>query len=38
MMVDQAKTMQEAAKKVAEDVSKPVKTVSEKAMTEIKVA
>jgi phasin len=38
LMVDQTKVMQEAAKKVAEDVSKPVKAVSEKAMTEFKVA
>jgi phasin len=38
MMVEQVKTMQDAAKKVAEDVSKPVKTVAEKAMDEIKVA
>jgi phasin len=38
MMVDQTKVMQEAAKKVAEDVSKPVKAVSEKAMNEFKVA
>ena len=38
MMVDQVKVMQGAAKKVAEDVSKPVKTVTEKAMSEIKVA
>lgn len=38
MMVDQTKIMQEAAKKVAEDVSKPVKTVAEKTMSEIKVA
>ncbi|MBC7280393.1 phasin [Hoeflea sp.] len=38
MMVDQAKIMQEAAKKVAEDVSKPTKTIAEKAMNEIKVA
>ena len=38
MMVDQTKMMQEAAKKVAEDVSKPVKTVAEKAMSEIKAA
>ncbi|KJS09539.1 MAG: phasin [Hoeflea sp. BRH_c9] len=38
MMVDQAKIMQEAAKKVAEEVSKPVKAVAEKAMDEIKVA
>ncbi len=38
LMVDQTKVMQEAAKKVAEDVSKPVKAVSEKAMAEFKVA
>jgi len=38
MMVDQTKMMQEAAKKLAEDVSKPVKTVAEKAMSEIKAA
>jgi phasin len=38
MMADQAKAMQEAARKVAEDVSKPVKTVAEKAMNEIKAA
>lgn len=38
MMVDQAKVMQEAARKVAEDVSKPVKTVAEKAMSEFKAA
>jgi phasin len=38
MMADQAKAMQEAARKVAEDVSKPVKTVTEKAMTEFKAA
>jgi len=30
--------MQEAAKKVAEDVSKPTKAVAEKAMSEIKAA
>jgi phasin len=38
MMADQAKTMQEAARKLAEDVSKPTKTVAEKAMSEIKAA
>ena len=38
MMADQAKAMQEAARKVAEDVSKPVKTVTDKAMTEFKAA
>ena len=38
MMVDQVKTMQETAKKVSENVSKPVKTVAEKAMDEIKAA
>lgn len=38
MMADQAKAMQEATRKVAEDVSKPVKTVAEKAMNEIKAA
>tara|TARA_R110002020_G_scaffold47500_20_gene135112 strand:+ start:5464 stop:5922 length:459 start_codon:yes stop_codon:yes gene_type:complete len=38
MMVDQTKIMQEAARKVAEDVSKPTKTVAEKTMNEIKVA
>ncbi|MBU4528908.1 MAG: phasin family protein [Hoeflea sp.] len=38
MMVDQTKMMQEAAKKVAEDVSKPTKTIAEKAMSEIKAA
>jgi phasin len=38
MMADQAKAMQEAARKVAEDVSKPVKTVTEKAMSEFKAA
>lgn len=38
MMVDQVKIMQEATKKVAEEVSKPVKAVAEKAMDEIKVA
>ncbi|WP_420408213.1 phasin family protein [Hoeflea sp.] len=38
MMVDQTKIMQETAKKVAEDVSKPTKTISEKAMNEFKVA
>lgn len=38
MMVDQTKMMQEAAKKVAEDVSKPSKTIAEKAMSEIKAA
>jgi phasin len=38
MMADQAKTMQEAARKLAEDVAKPTKTVAEKAMNEIKAA
>lgn len=38
LMADQAKVMQEAARKVAEDVSKPVKSVTEKAMTEFKTA
>lgn len=38
LMVDQAKGLQETAKKVAEDISKPVKTVSEKAIEEIKAA
>lgn len=38
MMVDQTKMMQEAAKKVAEDVSKPTKTIAEKAMSEVKAA
>ncbi|WP_322988439.1 MULTISPECIES: phasin [unclassified Hoeflea] len=38
LMADQAKTMQEAARKVAEDVSAPVKTVSTKAMDEFKAA
>ena len=38
MMADQAKIMQEATRKVAEDVSKPAKTVAEKALSEIKVA
>jgi len=38
MMVDQSKAFQEAARKVAEDVSKPAKTVAEKAMVEIKAA
>jgi len=38
MMVDQTKMMQEAARKVAEDVSKPTKTIAEKAMSEIKAA
>lgn len=38
MMADQAKTMQETARKVAEDVVKPTKAVAEKAMSEIKAA
>jgi phasin len=38
MMVDQVKVMQEASRKVAEDVSKPAKTVTEKAMGEFKAA
>ena len=38
MMVDQVKTMQETAKKVSENVAKPVKTVAEKAMEDIKAA
>jgi hypothetical protein len=38
LMADQTKTMQEAARKLAEDVAKPTKTVSEKAMTEFKAA
>jgi phasin len=38
LFVDQAKTMQEAGRKVAEDVSKPVKAVAEKAVNEIKAA
>ncbi|MDF1606591.1 phasin [Hoeflea sp. YIM 152468] len=38
MMVDQAKVMQEATRKVADEVSKPAKTVTEKAMGEFKAA
>ncbi|OCW56859.1 phasin family protein [Hoeflea olei] len=38
MMVDQAKMMQEAGRKVAEDVTKPAKTVAEKTMKDLKVA
>lgn len=38
MMADQAKTMQEAARKLAEDVAKPTKSVTEKAMNEFKAA
>ncbi|MEM5471610.1 phasin family protein [Hoeflea sp. AS60] len=38
MMADQAKTMQEATRKLAEEVSKPSKTVAEKAMSEFKAA
>lgn len=38
MMADQSKAFQEAARKVAEDVAKPAKTVTEKAMGEFKAA
>lgn len=38
VMADQAKMMQETARKVAEEVSKPVKAVSEKSMAELKTA
>ena len=38
MMVEQAKDMQAASTKAAEDVSKPAKTAFEKAMKEFKVA
>ena len=38
MMADQAKIMQEAARKVAEDVAKPTKAVAEKTMNELKTA
>lgn len=38
MTVEQAKDMQAVATKAAEDVSKPVKTMFEKAMKELKVA
>ncbi|PWW01372.1 phasin [Hoeflea marina] len=36
VMADQAKMMQETARKVAENVSRPVKAVSEKNMAELK--
>lgn len=36
--VEQAKTMQEAARKIAEDVAKPSKEATEKAMSNFKVA
>jgi phasin len=35
LMVDQTKAMQEAARKVAEDVSKPTKDATEKAIGEV---
>ncbi|MBO6718167.1 MAG: phasin [Rhizobiaceae bacterium] len=38
MMVEQAKDMQAASSKAAEDVAKPTKTAFEKAMKEFKVA
>lgn len=38
LFVDQAKEMQEATTKAAEEVSKPVKAAYEKAMKDIKVA
>lgn len=38
LFVDQAKAMQEATRKVAEDVAKPVKAAAAKAATEIKAA
>jgi len=38
LFVDQANAMQESARKVAEQVSKPVKAVTEKAMAEFKAA
>lgn len=38
LMVDQAKSMQEAARKVMEDVAKPGKAAADKAMANIKLA
>lgn len=38
LMVDQAKTMQEAARKVMDDVAKPGKAVADKAMAGLKTA